>query len=112
MPIHTAQKLLCGLSHNLGHHHMRWFWESVSEYEYADSNGGMWEKGGQVERILPPQSPPAVIFLETNRSSKLRYQEAAGQLQEETFASKARLVLHFDVNKTIIMSDKAQVHLC
>jgi len=40
-----------------------------------------------------------------------RYAEASGQLQEETFASKARLVLHFDVNKTIIMSDKAQVCL-
>lgn len=38
-----------------------------------------------------------------------RYAEAQGRLQEETFASKARLVLHFDVNKTIIMLDKAQV---
>ncbi len=37
-----------------------------------------------------------------------RYTEADGNLQEETFASKARLILHFDVNKTIIMTDKAQ----
>lgn len=40
--------------------------------------------------------------------SACRYTEAAGNLQEETFASKARLILHFDVNKSIIMTDKAQ----
>ena len=32
----------------------------------------------------------------------------SAELGEEVFASRARLVLHFDVNKTIIMSDDAQ----
>lgn len=31
-----------------------------------------------------------------------------GVILAEQFACKARLVLHFDVNKTIIMTDKAQ----
>lgn len=31
-----------------------------------------------------------------------------GVILAEQFACKARLVLHFDVNKTIIMADKAQ----
>lgn len=31
-----------------------------------------------------------------------------GVILEEQFACKARLVLHFDINKTIIMTDKAQ----
>ena len=31
-----------------------------------------------------------------------------GVILAEQFACKARLVLHFDINKTIIMTDKAQ----
>jgi len=41
----------------------------------------------------------------------LRYVDAGGSgtgLYEENIAVKARLVLHFDINKTILMSDKAQ----
>ena len=38
-----------------------------------------------------------------------RYTYTSGKLHEETFASKARLILHFDINKTVIMLDKAQV---
>ena len=40
-----------------------------------------------------------------------RYVDTGGSgtgLYEENIAVKARLVLHFDINKTILMSDKAQ----
>lgn len=45
----------------------------------------------------------------TYESLVCRYASTSGKLHEETFASKARLILHFDINKTIIMLDKAQV---
>lgn len=48
----------------------------------------------------------------TERSLFRRYKEDGGRLKEEAFASRIRLVLNFDINKTIIMSDKVQVILC
>lgn len=38
-----------------------------------------------------------------------RYLESPASAYEQPFACRARLILHFDINKTIIMTDKAQV---
>lgn len=59
-------------------------------------------------------APPSDLLSYTqtlNPACICRYVDTGGDgsgLYEENIAVKARLVLHFDINKTILMSDRAQ----
>ena len=59
-----------------------------------------------------PRPPPTIdpwIFIESLASNTRRYTAGPGsELYQLPIASAARLVLHFDINKTVLMADRAQ----